>query len=176
VAISKKEIYSHPLFFKTIRHRKMRREEREIKDKTEIERIIQKALVCRVALSDGGSPYVVPVCFGFKDGVIYFHSAQEGKKIEILRKNNKVCFEMDIDIKLIEGEKGCAWGIQYSSVIGYGTASFIEENEEKKKALHILLGHYSDKTYEFPEPSLNEVAVIKIRVESMTGKKAALGG
>jgi len=154
----------------------MRRKEREIKDKAEIERIIQEALVCRVALSDGDSPYVFPVCFGFKDGTIYFHSAQEGKKIEILRKNSKVCFEMDIDIELVEGEKGCEWGIRYSSVIGFGTASFVEDIEEKKKALHVLLGHYSDKSYEFSELSLNEVAIIKIRVESMTGKKAALGG
>ena len=154
----------------------MRRKEREIKDKAEIERIIQEALVCRVALSDGDSPYVFPVCFGFKDGTIYFHSAQEGKKIEILRKNSKVCFEMDIDIELVEGEKGCEWGIRYSSVIGFGTASFVEDIEEKKKALHVLLGHYSDKSYEFSELSLNEVVIIKIRVESMTGKKAALGG
>lgn len=154
----------------------MRRKDREIKDKAEIERIIQEALVCRVALSDGDSPYVFPVCFGFKDGTIYFHSAQEGKKIEILKKNNKVCFEMDIEAKLIEGEKGCEWGIRYSSVIGFGTASFVEDIEEKKKALHVLLAHYSDKSYEFPEPSLNEVAIIKIRVESMTGKMAALEG
>ena len=154
----------------------MRRKDREIKDKIEIEKIIQEALVCRVALSDGDSPYVFPVCFGFKDGTIYFHSAQEGKKIEILRKNNKVCFEMDIDTELVEEEKGCDWGIRYSSVIGFGTASFVEDIEEKKKALHVLLGHYSDKAYEFPEPSLSEVTVIKIRVESMTGKKAALGG
>ena len=154
----------------------MRRKEREIKDKAEIERIIQKAIVCRVALSDGDSPYVVPVCFGFKDDAIYFHSAQEGKKIEILRKNNKVCFEVDIDTKVIEGEKGCEWGIQYASVIGYGTASFVEDIEEKRKALHILLGHYSDKSYEFAEPSVSEVAIIKIRVESMTGKKTPLGG
>jgi len=154
----------------------MRRKDKEIKDKAEIERIIQKALVCRVALSDGDSPYVFPVCFGFKDGTIYFHSAQEGKKIEILRKNNKVCFELDIDTELVEGEGGCDWGIRYSSVIGFGTASFIKDIEEKKKALHVLLEHYSDKAYEFPEPSLNQVAVIKIRVESMTGKKEALGG
>lgn len=154
----------------------MRRKDREIKDKAEIERIIQNALVCRVALSDGDSPYVFPVCFGFKDGTIYFHSAQEGKKIEILKKNNKVCFEMDIDTKLIEGEKGCEWGIRYSSVIGFGTASFVEDIEEKKKALHVLLAHYSDKSYEFPEPSLDQVAIIKIRVESITGKMAALEG
>ncbi len=154
----------------------MRRKDREIKDKTEIERIIKKALVCRVALSDGNSPYVFPVCFGFKDGCLYFHSAQEGKKIEILKKNNKVCFEMDIDTELVEGEKGCEWGIRYSSIIGFGTASFVEDAEEMKKALSILLEHYSDEKYEFSEHSLNQVAVIKIHIESLTGKSSYLGG
>lgn len=154
----------------------MRRKDRKIKDKTEIEKIIKKALVCRVALSDRNSPYVFPVCFGFKDGCLYFHSAQEGRKIEILKKNNKVCFEMDIDTELVEGEKGCEWGIRYSSVIGFGMASFVEDAEEMKKALSILLGHYSDKKYEFSEHSLKQVTVVKIQVESLTGKSSVLGG
>lgn len=154
----------------------MRRKEREIKDKAEIERIIKKALVCRVALSDGDSPYVFPVCFGFKDGYLYFHSAQQGRKIEILRKNNKVCFEMDIDTELVEGRKGCEWGIRYSSVIGFGKASFVGDVEEMKKALGILLEHYSDKKYEFSEHSLKQVTIIKIQVEGLTGKSSVLGG
>ena len=159
-----------------IKPKKMRRKDRKIKDKAGIERIIKKALVCRVALSDGNSPYVFPVCFGFKDGCLYFHSAQEGRKIEILRKNNKVCFEMDIDTELVESEKGCEWGIQYSSVIGFGRASFVEDVEEMKKALGILLEHYSGKKYEFSEQSLEQVTVIKIQVESLTGKSSLLGG
>jgi hypothetical protein len=154
----------------------MRRKDREIKDKAGIERIIKKALVCRVALSDGDSPYVFPVCFGFKDGCLYFHSAQEGRKIDILRRNNKVCFEMDIDTEMIEGEIGCEWGIRYSSVIGFGTASFVEDVEEMKEALSVLLEHYSDKKYEFSEKSLKQVMVIKIQVESLTGKSTVLGG
>jgi nitroimidazol reductase NimA-like FMN-containing flavoprotein (pyridoxamine 5'-phosphate oxidase superfamily) len=116
------------------------------------------------------------VCFGFKDGCLYFHSAQEGRKIDILRKNNKVCFEMDIDTEMIEGEKGCEWGIRYSSVIGFGTASFVEDGEEMKEALSVLLEHYSDKKYEFLEQSLKQVTVIKIQVESLTGKSTVLGG
>jgi hypothetical protein len=154
----------------------MRRKDREIKDKAGIERIIKKALVCRVALSDGDSPYVFPVCFGFKDGCLYFHSAQEGRKIDILRRNNKVCIEMDIDTEMIEGEIGCEWGIRYSSVIGFGTASFVEDVEEMKEALSVLLEHYSDKKYEFSEKSLKQVMVIKIQVESLTGKSTVLGG
>ena len=156
--------------------RRMRRQDREITDKTEIERIIRKALVCRVALSDDDSPYVFPVCFGYKDGCIYFHSALEGKKIEILKKNSRVCFEMDIEHELVEGERGCDWGMLYSSVIGYGTASYVEDMEEKKRALNILLEHYTGRKYDFADQSLDQVAVIKIQVKSMTGKKCSLGG
>ncbi len=154
----------------------MRRKEREIKDQSEIERIISKALVCRVAVCEGNKPYIIPMCFGFKDGILFFHSAQEGKKIEILKKNNRVCFEMDVDTELVEGEKGCDWGIKYTSVIGYGRATFIEDMKEKRNALHILLGHYSNKKYEFSEDSLSQVAIIKIQIESLTGKKAGFGG
>jgi nitroimidazol reductase NimA-like FMN-containing flavoprotein (pyridoxamine 5'-phosphate oxidase superfamily) len=154
----------------------MRRTEREIKDKSEIERIISKAIVCRVAVSGDNEPYIIPMCFGFKDGILFFHSAQEGKKIEILKKNNKVCFEMDVDTELVEGEKGCDWGIKYSSVIGFGKAAFVENIEEKRNGLHILLKHYSDKKYEFSEESLKQVAIIKIQVESLTGKKAVFKG
>ena len=69
----------------------MRRAEREIKDKSEIEKIIMKAIVCRVAVCEDNEPYVIPMCFGFKDGALFFHSAQEGKKVEILKKNDRVC-------------------------------------------------------------------------------------
>ncbi len=154
----------------------MRRTEREIKDKSEIERIISKALVCRVAVSDENEPYIIPMCFGFRDGILFFHSALEGKKIEILKKNNRVCFEMDVDTELVEGKNGCDWGIKYSSVVGFGKASFIEDIEEKRNVLHILLEHYSNKKYEFSEESLSQVAIIKIQVESLTGKTAVFEG
>ena len=83
---------------------------------------------------------------------------------------------MDIETELVEGEKGCEWGIRYSSVIGFGTALFVEDVEEMKKALGVLLEHYSGKKYEFSEQSLKQVTVIKIQVESMTGKRSVLGG
>ena len=154
------------------RSEKMRRKDREIKHQAEIEEIIRKAIVCRIAVSDGDSPYVFPVCFGYKDRFLYFHSAQEGKKIEILRKNNKVCIEVDIDTELMSGEKGCDWGMRYKSVIGFGKAGFIESPEEKKKALNIILDHYANRSYDFSEEWLKNVVLVKILVESLTGRKS----
>lgn len=77
----------------------MRRSDREIKDFDEIIEVINKCDVCRLAINDGDYPYIVPMNFGLniEDGkvVLYFHCASEGKKLELLRKNNKVAFEMD---------------------------------------------------------------------------------
>jgi len=150
----------------------MRRNDKEIKRQAEIEEIIRKAIVCRIAVSDGDSPYVFPVCFGYKDSVLYFHSAREGKKIDILKKNNKVCLEVDIDTELMSGEKGCDWGMRYKSVIGFGKADFIESPEEKKKAINIILDHYSNRSYDFSEESLKNVVLVKILIESLTGRKS----
>jgi len=150
----------------------LRRKEKEIRDKKEIEEIIGRALVCRIAVSDNNNPYVFPVCFGYKDNCLYLHSAPEGRKIEILKKNNKVCFAIDIDTELVESDRGCDWGIKYLSVIGFGRALFVEKPDEEKEALSIIMKHYSDKDYQFPENSLKKVKIIKIEIESMTGKKS----
>ena len=74
----------------------MRRREKEITDESTLESIILASLVCRLALSDGNQPYIVPLCFGYQDKTLYFHSALEGKKIDIIKHNQNVCFEFDL--------------------------------------------------------------------------------
>ena len=110
----------------------MRRKEKEIKDRQRIEDIMKKALVCRIAMCDNGAPYLVPVNFGYENNAIYIHTAYEGKKIDILRKNNRVCFEMESDVQLVSGDAVCDWGTLYASVIGHGRAEFIEDQEGKR--------------------------------------------
>jgi len=127
----------------------MRRKDKEIKDIMEIESIIEKSNVCRIALSENHSPYIIPVCFGYKDNCLYFHSANAGKKIDIIKKNNNICFEFDDYRGLLISENPCDWDIKYLSVIGYGKASFIHDFDEKIKALSIIIEHYSDNPYEF---------------------------
>jgi len=117
----------------------MLRKDKEITDIMSIEEIINKAKVCRLALSLDDTPYVVPVCFGYSAETIYFHSAKEGKKVDIIKKNKRVCFEFDIDHELVESEKACNWGMNFRSVIGFGKASFIENIEEKQEALGIIM-------------------------------------
>ena len=150
----------------------MRRKEKEITDKSEIERIISKAIVCRISMANDNIPYIVPLCFGYKDNSIYVHCASEGKKTDILHKNSNVCFEIDINSQVIEGDNACNWGMQYQSVIGFGKAFFLEDSEDKKIGLNIIMNHYSNRVFQFSEQSLKKTSVIKIEIESMSGKQS----
>ena len=150
----------------------MRRSEREIKERVVIDAIIRQCLVCRLGLSDGVEPYIVPLCFGYDGEALYFHSAPEGRKIDILRMNSRVCFEFDIPEGMREAEQGCRWGINYRSVIGFGTAEIMNDQEDKKKALGIVLAQYSDKEYIFPDDVVTKTAVIKVVIAHVTGKQA----
>jgi nitroimidazol reductase NimA-like FMN-containing flavoprotein (pyridoxamine 5'-phosphate oxidase superfamily) len=125
----------------------MRRKEKEITEKSEIEAVIHNSIVCRVGLADGNIPYIVPLCFGYRDNSIYVHGSLEGKKINILRKNNNVCFEFDTDVEVVKGKNACEWGMKYRSVIGFGKAFFIDAPEQKRKALDIIMSQYSEKIF-----------------------------
>jgi len=150
----------------------MHRKDKEITDIKSIEKIIKKAKVCRLALSLNDTPYIVPICFGYRAETIYFHSAKKGKKIDIIKKNNKVCFEFDIDHELVKSENACKWGMKFRSVIGFGKAYFIENIEEKQAAFDILMQNYTDKTFLFSEENLRNTLLIKIEIEQITGKKS----
>jgi uncharacterized protein len=123
----------------------MRRNEREIKDLEEIKAIIQGAQVCRIGFSEKDIPYIVPMDFGYKDDCLYFHCANEGKKLELIRQNNKVCFEMDIDHHIVKSEgRPCEWSARYRSVIGFGKAFVIENLREKSTAMNIVMEHTTE--------------------------------
>ncbi len=150
----------------------MRREEKEIKDRGEIEDVLSRAAVCRLGLCDGDRPYVVPLCFGYKENALYFHCAGQGKKLDILRKNSNVCFEVDIDCEIVKADRPCDWGMKYESVIGYGKAVFIEDAGQKRKALDIIMQQYSNGEFGYPEEAIKNTVVIKIEIETMTGKQS----
>ncbi|MFX1393315.1 MAG: pyridoxamine 5'-phosphate oxidase family protein [Promethearchaeota archaeon] len=151
----------------------MRRKEKEIIDIKEIESIIDRASVCRIGLSEDNLPYIIPMNFGYKNNFLYFHSTPVGKKIDIIKKNNNVCFELDIDHELLISGDICNSSMKYHSVIGFGKASFINNAEEKRKALNIITNHYLSKdSHEYNERLLEKITIIKIEIENMTGKKS----
>ncbi|MDD1768869.1 MAG: pyridoxamine 5'-phosphate oxidase family protein, partial [Methanomassiliicoccales archaeon] len=117
----------------------MRRQENEVKDRETVDSIIRNADVCRLAMCSEDEPYIVPMCFGRDGDSIYFHCAKEGKKMDIIRKNSRVCFELEGGANIARASIPCKWSIDYISVIGLGRASIVEDVEEKKRALTIIL-------------------------------------
>jgi uncharacterized protein len=152
----------------------MRRKDKEISDRPAIEAIIKQANVCRLAMVDGDKPYIVPLCFGYQDNVLYFHGALEGQKIDLIRKNPNVSFELDIVMKIAEAEDACKWSMKYQSVVGFGRAVLVESYEEKIKGLGIIMSQYSDKTYAYPDDRLRATAVFKVEIAGMSGKQSGL--
>ncbi|WP_022668084.1 pyridoxamine 5'-phosphate oxidase family protein [Desulfospira joergensenii] len=148
----------------------MRRREKEIKEGSAIEEIITSSRVFRLAMVDGNRPYVIPLNFGYREGSLYFHSATEGRKIDLLQKNPRVCFEFDILEKLNKNSEACKWGAEFKSVIGEGKAVILDKPEEKRKGLAAIMAQYSNRTFEFSHENLEKTAVIRIDIEKMTGK------
>jgi nitroimidazol reductase NimA-like FMN-containing flavoprotein (pyridoxamine 5'-phosphate oxidase superfamily) len=129
----------------------MRRGDKEIKDLSLIHSILEKASVLRLGLCYGDMPYIVPLNFvfdktAFYNGTIYLHSALEGLKIDILRKNRKICFEVEDDLELLMSSSPCNWGMRYLSVIGHGEASLENDMDEKIKAFDLFMDKYSPRT------------------------------
>ncbi len=150
----------------------MRRKEKEITDLKEIEAIIKKAEICRLGLAVNNTPYIVPVNYGYEDHCLFIHCAKTGRKLDMIRRNNRVCFEMDVDAEIKDKENSpCEWSSSYRSVIGYGRAFIIDRNDEKKKALDVIMRHYSgQKNFEYKESSVENVGIIKIEITEIIGK------
>jgi len=152
-------------------HGKMRRKEREITDRKEMDEIIRSAKLMRIALVDGNMPFLVPVFYGFDGTSLYFHSAKVGTKIEIIKRNNNICFEISIDHGVIESEEPCDFEARHRTVIGIGKAVFVEEETEKIKALDLIVAQFTDTKFEYPKANLRRTAVLRIDIDSIKGKK-----
>jgi nitroimidazol reductase NimA-like FMN-containing flavoprotein (pyridoxamine 5'-phosphate oxidase superfamily) len=158
----------------------MRRKDREITDIDNILDIIVRNKVCRLGMAENNNPYIVPLNYGYtyKDGVLtfYFHGAHEGKKIDILKTNNKACFEIDGGHALIKGEAAAHYSFAFESVIGFGAVEFLTSREDKIFGLDMLMKHQvdTDKKFEYSEQDLTTVNVYKLTVEEFTGKRRVM--
>lgn len=151
----------------------MRRKDKEITESKQIFSIINKAQVCRLAMSEDDIPYIVPVSFGYDGTTLFFHSALKGKKVDMLRANNRVCFEFEVEVEILSDEqKPCGWSCSFQSVIGFGTAKELTSSEEKKQGLIAIMAHYSEKEWDFNSIPLKGLRVWAINIDSMTGKQS----
>lgn len=155
----------------------MRRRDREITERKHIDEIIESCEVLRLGLNAEDGPYIVPLNFGYAPGSpakFYFHGAKEGRKVDMIGSGCKAGFELDTGHRLGQAELGCSHTYFYQSVIGTGLVKPVEDLEEKKRALSLIMAHYrKDQPFAFTDEQAQSVAVYCLTVETCSGKEHA---
>ncbi|HKK10665.1 MAG TPA: pyridoxamine 5'-phosphate oxidase family protein [Bacteroidales bacterium] len=138
------------------------------------EDIIKRCQVCNVAMTDENqNPYVLPFNFAYADGALYLHSAPEGRKIDILTKNPRVCVSFSTDYELYHQNENvaCSYSMRYRSVLVYGEVEFIDLLDEKKRILNKIMAHYTGKEeFNYNLPALKNVKIFKVNISQMDGR------
>lgn len=155
----------------------MRRTDRELTLKDEIADVLKEGKTIQIAFIDGNEPYIVTLNYGFaRNGDklrLYLHSANEGRKIDCIRNNPHVCFEISICDSLVHGENACNFGMRYRSVLGYGEMKIVENVDEKILGLNLLMKQYTGKdNWIFNENMLEKTTVICLDVNRISGKRS----
>lgn len=152
----------------------MTRRELEVTDKMQIIDILDKCSILHLGLVDGDEPYVVAMNYGYtmedEKLTLYLHAATEGYKLDLIRANPKVFFEMECDVVPFTGKSACKYGTSYSSIMGRGRAEILEDVEEKKQAMSILMKTQTGEDFTFNDKLVSVVSVIKISVSEYTAK------
>jgi hypothetical protein len=153
----------------------MRRKNKQITDSSEMLDILASNRICRLGLSEGGQPHIFPMNYGYHDNKIYLHSALAGKKMDIIKANNRVCFEISDSIELANSQTACNFGTRYRSIIGFGTIHQVIEPAQKDAALKLIMKQQTGvHAWDIPEDALNKVAILKIEIDTLTAKKSGL--
>ena len=160
----------------------MKRKHNQITDQRFIDTFLGKSRIGRLATTGSdGYPYITPVNYVYLDGLIYFHCARAGEKLDNIRRESRVCFQVDqplayLDLAFADNhEKPCAVTQFYHCVIIRGQAKVVENIEEKVKALNALVSSHQDDQQHFEEiteqtPPVRHCEIVAVRVESMTAK------
>lgn len=154
----------------------MRRKDREVADVNEILEMIDRCDSCNLGLSLNDMPYIIPLNFGYEflNGrlFLYFHSAKEGKKLDIISKNPKACFSMDTSHELVADKEASRYTMRYESVAGSGRIEILDSLEDKRAGIAVLMRHYAPgREFDFSDETLGVTAVLKLTVEEFSGKR-----
>ncbi|MDR0661449.1 MAG: pyridoxamine 5'-phosphate oxidase family protein [Prevotellaceae bacterium] len=128
----------------------MRRKDRQVTDIQEIKAIIDKADGCRITFAADKVLYIVALNFGYERNgelpIFYFHCAHEGKKLDLMKRNNLVCLRLDVDHELEYIAEKVYCTMNYGSIIAMGRLELVTDEEERIKGLNLLMQH-SDRPY-----------------------------
>jgi len=126
--------------------------------------------------------------FGILNETLYFHCASDGAKLDLLKANPNVCFEVEAGVQVVPGDQACGWSVRYQSVIGFGCASLVEDVDEKRAGLkavlaqckalaqyktdRVLAQYKTDGETEIPQNILSETTIFRVDIHSLTGKES----
>jgi len=160
--------------------RGMTKRERQVTDREEILKILDKCKILHLGLVDGDEPYVVPMNYGYvmegEQLTLYMHGATKGYKLDLMRKNPKVFFEMECDVQGFEGEIACQYGTVYQSIMGRGRAEIVEDVERKKEMLTLFMKSQTGRDFTFTDIMVSAVTLVKIDVSEYTAKRRPMPG
>lgn len=146
---------------------------RPITDPKEIQSVLDAADCCYMSMvTPEGTPYVVPMNFGYDEHYIYLHSSRTGKKIDILRQNPQVClaFSAFHQLRYQSENVACSWSMKYKSILIYGEVEFVEDLEEKIKMLNAIMQKYAGRDFKYNLPALKEVLTYRVKIEHLEGR------
>ena len=151
----------------------MRRSDKEIIDLDTIHGIVRGCEVCRLGLAVDGEPYVVPISFGFDGEAVYFHTANHGRKIDMMTANPRACVQFERNVELVtDDDDACAWTFSYESVIGFGSVTELVRDKDKIHGLNRIMQHYSGRNWSFPEQPMSSTRVWRVDLDILTGKRS----
>ena len=149
----------------------LRRSDKEIHDRSEIDDILLRASICHLGLNDRGECYVVPVNYGYDGRFLYIHSAPEGRKIDVLRADNRVSFTVCTDLIMKESDNACSFSMKYKSVMGRGLATLIDDHAAKEEALSVIMQHYAQGISTVTVHLLRQVHILGVYIKKEEGIK-----
>jgi uncharacterized protein len=152
-------------------HGPVRRKDRSIVDRAEIDAILHEGKVMHLAMSHNDRPFLVPLFYAYDGKALYFHSASQGTKIQVLKANPHVCFEISLDNDVIPSEKACDFEARHRTVIGMGKVFFLADEQEKASALDAIIDKFSEEKFTYPATILANTNVVRIEIDSLKGKK-----
>lgn len=158
----------------------MRRADREIVSLDEMEAIMRRCEICRLVLNGDGYPYIVPLNFGYaREGDVfslYFHCANEGMKLDLIRKDPRAAFEMEGMTEVVRDENACAFTMAYESLAGRGRVAITGEEEKRTGMAAVMQQYAPERSFAFGENTLDGVTILRLDVEQMTGKRNPRNG
>jgi len=150
----------------------MRRHDKLITDRQQIDQLIHQSRICRVAMAIASEPYLVPLNFGYDGRAVYLHTATVGRKIDFFETNPRVCLEFEASSQILaDPEVACRWTSEFASVIGYGIIAELTDEADKRFGLNQIMRHYSGRDdWSFEHADLAPTRIWRIEIESLSGK------